>query len=104
MTGMCLYERNDEDISVRTDAYYEQQASHEEIYLEEREEEVRMILEYEDPPSAPRESLDQERIEAAEALITGDSDDPPLSAGTVEEMLNEDSSRGLVNRGQVSNA
>jgi hypothetical protein len=91
MTGMCPYERNDEDISVRTDVYYEQQASHEEIYLEEREEEVLMILEYEVPP--PRESLDQERIEAAEALITGDSDDPSLSAGTVEEMLNEDSSR-----------
>jgi hypothetical protein len=53
MTGMCPYERNDEDISVRTDAYYEQQASHEEIYLEEREEEVRMILEYEDPPPPP---------------------------------------------------
>jgi hypothetical protein len=52
MTGMCPYERNDEDISVRTDAYYEQQASHEEIYLEEREEEVLMILEYEVPPPA----------------------------------------------------
>ncbi len=49
-----------------------------------------MILEFEGPPpQPPRECLDQERVEAAEELIAGDSDDPPLSEGIVEEMLNE---------------
>jgi hypothetical protein len=82
-------ERMDESISVRTDTYYEEQARQEEIYLEEREEDVRMILEVEDsPPSSPRESPDQQRVEAVEELITGDSDDPPLSENAVAEMLN----------------
>ena len=81
-------ERMDESISVRTDTYYEEQARQEEIYLEEREEDVRMILEFEDqPPSPPCENLDQQRTEAAEELITGDSDDPPLSENAVGEML-----------------
>jgi hypothetical protein len=81
-------ERMDEIISARTDTCYEEQAREEEIYLEEREEDVRMILEYEDsPPSSPRESPDQQRAEAAEELITGDSDDPPLSENAVAEML-----------------
>jgi hypothetical protein len=89
MTGMCTYECNHENLSVRTDAYYEEQASHEEIYLEEREEEVRMILEFEGPLHSSPECLDQERVDAVEELIAGDSDDPPLSEGIVEEMLNE---------------
>jgi len=56
---------------------------------EEREEDVRMILEVEDsPPSSPRESPDQQRVEAVEELITGDSDDPPLSENAVAKMLN----------------
>jgi hypothetical protein len=47
-----------------------------------------MILEVEDsPPSSPRESPDQQRVEAVEELITGDSDDPPLSENAVGEML-----------------
>lgn len=33
------------------------------------------------------ESLDEELDQAAEALITGDADDPPLSDKTVVEML-----------------
>ena len=88
MTAMRSYERTDKATSVRTDSYYEEQAHQEEIYLEEREEDVRMILEFEDPPpSPPWENLDQQRAEAAEKLITGDSDDPPLSENAVEEML-----------------
>jgi len=34
------------------------------------------------------ESLDEELKHAAEELITGDADDPPLSNETVLEMLN----------------
>jgi hypothetical protein len=96
-----------------TDAYYETVASQEEIYLEAMEETLRAILISEDaatyvqrealykcddfavrrsmndasnnPP--PTESLDEELGHAAEELITGDSDDPPLSEETLEEML-----------------
>jgi len=82
-------ERTDESISVRTYIYYEEQARQEEIYLEEREEDVRMILEFEDsPPSSPLESPDEQRAEAVEELITGDSDDPPLTDNAVAEIIN----------------
>ena len=82
-----------------TDACYETVASQEEIYLEETEEELRAILISEDPSSYDQgetdcvdccfvaESLDEERGRAAEELITGDSDDPPLSENAVVEML-----------------
>jgi hypothetical protein len=63
MTTMCSYERSDENISIRIDAYYEELAKQEEIYLEEIEEDVRMILEFEDPPPSPpnRVSIKNER-------------------------------------------
>jgi hypothetical protein len=51
MIVICTRERNDTNIRLQTDAYYEEQASREEIYLEETEEELRMILESDDPPS-----------------------------------------------------
>jgi len=35
------------------------------------------------------ESLDEQLVDAAEELITGDSDDPPLSEEEVVEMLND---------------
>jgi hypothetical protein len=81
------------------DAYYETVASQEEIYLEETEEELRAILISEDPSTYVQresgcvdccfvaESLDEELCRAAEELITGDSDDPPLSEKAVAEML-----------------
>ena len=84
---MFIYERKDEDISADTEAYYEVVASQEEIYLEETEEELRMILESDDPLQPQSERPDQQREDAAEELITGDSDDPPLSEETVEEIL-----------------
>ena len=87
MTAMCTYEGNDKNISIGTDAYYEEQASQEEIYLEETEEELRMILECDDPPQPRSESPDQQRGHAAEELIIGDSDDPPLSEETVKQIL-----------------
>jgi hypothetical protein len=45
MTAMATYERDDEDMSLHSDSFSEERASQEEIYLEEREEEVRRILE-----------------------------------------------------------
>ena len=83
---MFIYEK-DENISVVTEAYYEAAASQEEIYLEEMEEDLRMILESNDPLPPRSERPDRQRETAAEELITGDSDDPPLSEETVEEIL-----------------
>ena len=70
-----------------TDECYEAIASQEEIYLEETEEDLRVILESDELPPPVRESPDQQRAHAVEELITGDSDDPPLSEGAVEGML-----------------
>jgi len=83
---MFINESNAENIPTDTEAYYEAVASQEEIYLEETEEELRVILEFDDlPPRSERPN--QQREPAAEELITGDSDDPPLSEEAVEEML-----------------
>ena len=87
MIAMCAQESNDKNIPFQVDACYEERASREEIYLEETEEELRMILESDDLPSQQNESLDEEREHAAEELIIGDSDEPPLSEAAVEEML-----------------
>jgi hypothetical protein len=50
---MSNHESNDEDISIGSEAYFEAVASQEETYLEETEEELRMILVFDDdlPPS-----------------------------------------------------
>lgn len=78
------------------DTYYEKVASQEEIYDEDVEEEVREALTSGDPSSpqnktnnSPRkgETLDEQLNEAAEELITGDGDDPPLGEGKITEML-----------------
>lgn len=37
---------------------------------------------------------DEHLVEAAEELITGDSDDPPLSEDSIQEMLNDSPARG----------
>jgi len=44
MTTMSVEKVSDENTSIHTDAYYEELASQEELYLEETEEEVRTIL------------------------------------------------------------
>lgn len=90
-------------------------AGEEEIYLEETEEEVSAVLiSYEVSPSqndcsmnladrdfeweqaqlsasnndlSVAEALDDQLIRAAEELITGDADDPPLSEKAVMEMI-----------------
>jgi hypothetical protein len=84
------------------EAYYEKVASQEEIYLEETEEEVRTILTSDDQSFITEQSLsmteensyariaeseDQQLDQAAEELITGDCDDPPLSDEAVAERL-----------------
>lgn len=84
---MYLYDSRDRDIPADTDAYYEVIASQEEVYLEETEEDLRMILESDDPTPLPNESFNQQQECAVEELITGDSDDPPLSEETVLLML-----------------
>ena len=84
---MDIYARKDEIILIQTDAYYEEQASQEEVYLEETEEELRMILCADDSPSPQSECVNEEQGEAVEELITGDADDAPLSEQTVREML-----------------
>ena len=107
---MSIDKSNDENIQNHTDAYYEELASQEEIYLEEREERARAVLISEKPSpsglSSDRGSLEVKRSvtdasdapgmadsvneqldHAAEELITGDSDDPPLSEEAVEGLL-----------------
>ena len=118
---MSIKMSNDKNIPTNTEAYYEELASQEEIYLEETEEELRAILIFDDrPPSEnnsgmlaencgerelhwevnrsmsdgkknPRfaESLDEQLVDAAEELITGDADDPPRSEEAVQEMPND---------------
>ena len=93
---------NDKDIPADPEAYYETLASQEEIYREETEEEVRAILISLDRSSTTKrrlnmtdeddytrlaETADEQLDQAAEELITGDSDDPPLSQEVVVEML-----------------
>ena len=66
--------------------------SQEEIHLEETEEEVRAVLDSETRPQdndhRAAESFYDLRADAAEELISGDADDPPLSQQTIAEMLN----------------
>ena len=122
---MLINMNNDKNIPTDTEACYEERASQEELYLEETEEEVVAILtSYVSPASqsdrstiidicAERESdLDiegvmthltkprmvgnpDEQLEAVEELITGDSDDPPLSEEVVVEMLNDSPAQRL---------
>jgi len=84
---------SDKNILKDVEAYYETIASQEEIYLEETEEQVRAVLTSEalsplrnDNPRVA-EGLEEGLGQAAEGLITGDSDDPPLSEDAVAEML-----------------
>jgi hypothetical protein len=100
-TTMSIGKSGDEKNTTHTEAFYEELACQEEIYLEEREEAARAILVPEDssPVRKPERSCDasseprlDERVDtqvdhATEELITGDSDDPPLSEEAVAEML-----------------
>ena len=82
---MPIYENDGEKFETDSDTYYEAVASQEEIYREETEEELRAILVFDDP--APLDAVDVRLNHAAEELITGDSDDPPLSEDAIVSML-----------------
>jgi hypothetical protein len=105
---MSIEKSSDESVRNNTEAHYEELASQEEIYLEEREERARAVLISENPsglssgsgsPEAKRsvtdasntpaiaDNVDKQLDHAAEELITGDSDDPPLSDEAVVKML-----------------
>ena len=117
---MSINANNDKNTPIDSDTCYEEQASQEELYLEETEEEVAaMLASYVSPASqndrsaiinictereshleidgvitdttSPRMVVkpDEQLVEAVEELITGDSDDPPLSEDSVQEMLND---------------
>ena len=110
---MSININNDKNIPNDSHACYEELASQEELYLEETEEEVVAILtSYVSPTSrrdrsivdvrAKRESgleievaadvtnprmvtnADEQLVKAIEELITGDSDDPPLSEDSIQ--------------------
>jgi hypothetical protein len=53
---MFIHERNEDDIPVCSEAYFEAVASQEETYLEETEEELRMMLVFDDLPPSRSES------------------------------------------------
>lgn len=88
---MAVDETN--NIPTDSEAYYETLASQEEIALEEAEEEVHELLECDIPIPADSndacatETVEQQLKDAAEDLIIGDADDPPLSEEAVDEML-----------------
>lgn len=50
MTATRNHGSDDKNVPAPSDTDYEEQACQEEIYLEVIEEELRMILEFEDPP------------------------------------------------------
>jgi hypothetical protein len=108
VTEMSIDMRNWQNLQSDVEIYYEIVASQEEVYLEEIEEELRMILSVEDSAqsvsseqmvrrkvvmltsnshSGIAETVDEERSHAAEELITGDSDDAPLSDEAITDML-----------------
>lgn len=107
---MATDKANEENIQEHTEAYYEELASEEEIYLEEIEEHARAVLIAEQPTfsrsgagivawearcsvtdASGNPGMAESRVEqlehATEELITGDSDDPPLSDEALAKML-----------------
>jgi hypothetical protein len=92
---MSIDKSIDENIPAHTDDYYEALASQEQECLDEGVEQLREreILLSNNPPVA--ECLDEKPGQAAEELIVGDSDDPPLSDEEVVEMLTDSDRRDL---------
>ena len=81
-------ENKDEGISAHTGDCHEAIASQEETHLEEAEENLRAIpTSYKPSRIKAAENLEEQLDHAAEELITGDSDDAPLSEEAVAEAL-----------------
>jgi hypothetical protein len=91
---MSINMNDKKNIQTDTEACYETVASQEEIYLEETEEDLRAILIFSDPCPSPSDT-DEQIDDAAEELITGDSDDPPLSDEEVVEILDDSHAQRL---------
>ena len=85
---MSIYMNHGENFPADTEACYEIIASQEEFYLEETEQDLRAILIFGTP--GPSANVAEQPQQAAEELITGDADDPPLSEETIAEMLKMD--------------
>jgi len=93
---MSIEKRNSETIPAHTDDYYEAIASQEEVFLEEGVEKLREreLLVTEETANNLRQAeafAEKEVGHAAEELITGDADDPPLSDERTVEMLGKTS-------------
>lgn len=88
---MLINKSNDENIFSHTEDYYEALASQEQEYLDEIVEKFRecevLVFENSSAINITCESPDKPLHQAAEELITGDSDDPPLSDAAVVEIL-----------------
>jgi hypothetical protein len=88
---MLIDKSNDENISSHTEDYYEALAGQEQEYLDEIVEKFRecevLVFENSSAINITCESPDERLHQAAEELITGDSDDPPLSDDAVVEIL-----------------
>ncbi|MFL6314963.1 MAG: hypothetical protein ACJ71W_22885 [Terriglobales bacterium] len=107
---MATDKSNEKNSQDHSEAYYEKLAGQEEIYLEEVEERARAVLISEQPSlselsvdvvsleakccvtdvgscSGTAGSGDEQLEQAAEELVTGDSDDPPLSDDAVTKIL-----------------
>jgi hypothetical protein len=83
---MSVFETNSQRVTIESDSY-ELRASQEEFYLEETEEELRMILESGVTSSPSLETPLPDPESEIEDLLTGDSDDPPLSEDQIEDAL-----------------
>jgi hypothetical protein len=84
--AMNLIGDNENTPTAKTDEYYEDLAGQEELYLERIEENVRAIAICELDASRATENLDELRASAADNLVEGDSDDPPLGEEAIEGM------------------
>jgi len=89
---VSIEKSDDEKIPAHTEDYYEELACQEEEYLEEGVEKLRereLLVSNEQSSRNPTlaECLDEKSGQAAEELIVGDADDPPLNDEAIVEML-----------------
>jgi hypothetical protein len=87
---MASNKRIHENTPAAAEAFYEELASQEEIYLEEGVENLRKTKSaISEAKSESRivDGLDEQPDHAVEEFITGDSDDPPLSEAEIAKML-----------------
>jgi hypothetical protein len=87
MAIMFIWENDEGNLPIDAEACSEALASQEEIYLEETEENLRMILECDDRSLPPNDGCDRQLEDAVNDLITDDPDNPPLSEATVNIIL-----------------